>query len=262
MPPKKKNDDNEMTLKDVSEKLDISESTVKKYIKEFELEGVEGSGVKAIVSTQAFNALNEIVKLRANGLSIQEIKELKTQEPIKDILDEIDDDANAIKANEEKNKKANVEESEEENEIKNEEEEDVDETDEDESEEDIDEEGADGEDSGTDEDEEESELAAEDEVSAPGENGNGNEEDADDESEDEDSEEVKEGSERRKRTFNYRYVERQISTDSKRISSLRQRLRNPNLAVKDRLFFEEALERRILFLDGWKHILRWISLGR
>ena len=78
---------------------------------------------------------------------------------------------------------------------------------------------------------------------------------------DEDEEEHgQEGQERRRRRgFNYRYVERQIANDSKRVYSLRQRLKNSNTSVRDRLFFEEALERRILFLNGWKHILRWIS---
>ena len=64
---------------------------------------------------------------------------------------------------------------------------------------------------------------------------------------------------RRRRGFNYRYVERQISNDSKRVGSIRRRLKNPNISVQEKLFFEEALERRILFLNGWKHILKWIA---
>lgn len=222
-----KQNDSEVTLKEASQKLDISESTVRKYLKDFDLKIERGSGGKAILSSETFKALIEISKLRANGLSIQEIKELKTQEPSTTILDQIEEGAKNLKGGSE----------------------------------------------GT-EQECKMGISAEEILearNAKGELDIGKEEEQqqDDEQEEEQAqqeiadklqEEVGlQEAPRRRRLFNFRYVERQISTDSKRVSSLRQRLRNPNLLVQDRLFYEEALERRILLLDGWKHILRWIG---
>lgn len=222
-----KSEDLEVTLKEAASKLDISEPTVKKYLKDFDLRFEKRPGNKSVVSDEVFQALVEIVKLRANGLSIQEIKELKSQEPSKHILDEIEESQTPAKPEEVKVESPEVTES---NDlIASLEAPDVDE---------------------------------EKEDSLPG--GEEVEVEASDEEvkdEDESGDDAVEGSDspRRRRGFNYRYVERQISTDSKKVSSLRQRLRNTNLSVQDRLYLEESLERRILFLNGWKHILRWIS---
>ena len=213
----KQTETKDITIKETANELDISESTIKKYLKEFDLTS-SGNGNKATISQETFQALQEIVKLRANGLTIQEIKELKSQEPSKTILDEIEETVSSKKEDKTEEKTSEDIEAELESDIK----------------EDI---------------ESESDT-----------NGSA-----------EASEEVSEGrpltgiqgeqreQAPRRRGFNYRYVERQISVDSKKVSSLRLRLKNPNLAVQDRLFFEESLERRILFLNGWKHILRWIA---
>ena len=228
----KKDSADDLTIKDVSLKLDISEATVKKYIKDFGLAIEKGSGNKAVIAEEAFQALTEIVKLRANGLSIQEIKELKTQKPSKNILDEIEETAVSLKPNDVESVDVKSVET--------------------------------------------ADPALDTSSSVENEVGNGNlsqdkKLDEDDESDVEDKASEEEGEEgedeeqehgqerRRRRGFNYRYVERQIANDSKRVYSLRQRVKNPNISVKDRLFFEEALERRILFLNGWKHILRWMS---
>lgn len=220
-----KQDDGEVTLKEASQKLDISESTVRKYLKDFDLKAERGSGSKAILSGETFKALVEISKLRANGLSIQEIKELKTQEPSRGILDQIEEDTKAVK--------------EESKEII--------------SEGDVN-------------------ISCEEILEAKSATIEFDLEEETEDKEEQDEEEIQEEvaeklleegqiaeAPKRRRLFNFRYVERQISTDSKRVNSLRQRLRNPNLSVQDRLFYEEALERRILLLDGWKHILRWIG---
>lgn len=218
----KQTETKDITIKEASKELDISESTVKKYLKDFELP-VNGSGNKATISQETFQAIQEISKLKANGLTIQEIKELKSQEPSKTILDELEETA-ITKKEEEKPEEEKIP---------------------DEIEEEV-----------------ETELKEELEVEA-----------ALEETDEESTEEAAEGGTTpktirpesngeqapRRRGFNYRYVERQVSMDSKKVSSLRQRLRNPNLSVQDRLFFEESLERRILFLNGWKHILRWIA---
>ena len=222
----KKNNNSEITIKDASSTLDISESTVKKYLKDFDLKTEKGMGSKAVISQETFQALSDISKLRANGLSIQEIKELKSQEPTKHVLDEIEEDKqdkdrdiespNGNKENDE----ANVPES-------------------------LTVESVELDDLTSDVESEKEDAS--DDVVPDDTEGNGKQPD-------EQGEEP-----RRRRGFNYRYVERQISNDSKRISSLRRRLQNPNISVQERLFYEEALERRILFLNGWKHILRWVS---
>ncbi len=224
----KKDNSDDMTVKDVSSKLDISEATVKKYIKDFGLDIGKGLGNKAVISEETFQALTEIVKLRANGLSIQEIKELKAQKPSKNILDEIEETVVTAKSDVAESSCDAIKTADSVSDVA--------------SPVGIDELNGDLLEDGKAGDEDES-VALEDKVSDEGED-----------------EEQEQGQERRKRRgFNYRYVERQIANDSKRVYSLRQRIKNPNISVRDRLFFEEALERRILFLNGWKHILRWIS---
>lgn len=204
-----KNNNQEITLKEASAKLDLSESTIKRYLKDFNLMVVKGLWSKVVISKEIFQALSEIAKLRANGLSIQEIKELKKQEPSKHILDQIEET--------QETKKEEIGEPQELLET---------------SVSDV-----------------EKDLELVQEVQ-----------------EEKDLEELppqeeQQGIEkpRRRRGFNYRYVERQISNDSKRVSSLKRRLQNPNISVQERMFYEEALERRILFLNGWKHILKWVS---
>ena len=218
----KQTETKEITIKEAANELDISEPTVKKYLKDFDLPS-SGNGAKATISQETLQALQEIAKLRANGLTIQEIKELKSQEPSKTILDEIEETATTKKQEEEKAEEKASEDIEAESDLK---------------------------------DESESETDT-----------NGSAEASEEEANNEgvhlatgiQGEQQRGEQAPRRRGFNYRYVERQISMDSKKVSSLRLRLRNLNLSVQDRLFFEEALERRILFLNGWKHILRWIA---
>ena len=215
----KQTETKEITIKEAANELDISESTVRKYLKDFDLPS-SGNGAKATISQEIFQALQEIAKLRANGLTIQEIKELKSQEPSKTILDEIEETASTKEAEKIKDKEQVIEETEAEiTEIKD----------------DIENEAND--------EVETAETSEEETESTPRKSIQG---------------EPREQAPRR-RGFNYRYVERQVSMDSKKVSSLRQRLKNTNLSVQDRLFFEESLERRILFLNGWKHILRWVA---
>lgn len=208
-----KNNESEITIKETSLKLDLSESTVKKYLKDFDLKVEKGQGSKAVISKETFQALSEIAKLRANNLSIQEIKELKGQEPSKHILERIEETQESqnekiIQPEKEGLSETNVSSANEINTVV-----------------DI-----------VQEIQEEKDLQE-----VPLEEG------------------LEDEKPRRRRGFNYRYVERQIANDSKRVSILKRRLQNPNLSIQEKLFFEEALERRILFLNGWRHILRWVS---
>ena len=54
---KNNNGDDELTIKSVSPKLDISESTIKKYLKDFDLKIEKGVGSKAVISQETFQAL-------------------------------------------------------------------------------------------------------------------------------------------------------------------------------------------------------------
>lgn len=220
----KQTETKDITIKEASKELDISESTVKKYLKDFELP-VNGSGNKATISQETFQAIQEISKLKANGLTIQEIKELKSQEPSKTILDELEETAVTKKEEEKPAEEKIPDEIEEEEQIESELKEEL-------------EVEADSEEAGEEATEETTEGGVTPKTIRPESNGE---------------------QAPRRRGFNYRYVERQVSMDSKKVSFLRQRLKNPNLSVQDKLFFEESLERRILFLNGWKHILRWIA---
>lgn len=228
-PMAKQTEIKDITIKEAANELDISESTVKKYLKDFDLSS-SGNGGKAVLTKETFQALQEIAKLRTNGLSIQEIKELKSQKPTKTVLDEIEETVDLKEKVGEKVGEKAEETSEEKpsEEIETELESDL--------ESDLKEDLEDS----TDLAPEASEESGEDRGVATT-NGQRSEQAP------------------RRRGFNYRYVERQISMDSKKVSSLRQHLRSPNLSVHDRLLFEESLERRILFLNGWKHILRWIA---
>lgn len=64
---------------------------------------------------------------------------------------------------------------------------------------------------------------------------------------------------RRRKSFNFRYAQRQIAFDSKRIKYIRHRLAKSNISTSERMSLEDALDRRSKLLDGWLHILRWIK---
>lgn len=232
MPSKKNKSSDDITIHEAASKLDVSDATARKYLKDFDIGKAKGFGGKAVITAEMFNVLSEVVKLRGNGLSIQEIKDLMSQEPSK-VAAEVVEKAAVItdtQSNERTFDASDIL-----DELKQKEE---------------------GSDDAVDIDEEMKPEDTEDgkqETPAEG------------KSDDEDPEELEENEEGdgtteiRKRLFNYRYVERQISNDSKKINWFRQRLRNPNISLQDKMLFEEALERRILFLDGWKHILRYVS---
>lgn len=227
----KNNSEGNLSLKEAASNLGISEATVKKYIKEFDLSLEKQAFGRTFISQETLQALSEIAKLRANGLSISEIKELKSQQPTSTLIDEIE---NPDIAKAEKVPEVEAGKPEQSEDIK----------------ESI---SSNGDISG-----EETENNLDEEKDLDSDSAIGEEVSESEDDEAKDGSPI-EGEPRRRRGFNYRYVERQISNDSKRISSLRRRLQNPNISIQEKLFFEEALERRILFLNGWKHILRWVS---
>lgn len=263
----------ELTIKEVSSKLNISEATVRKYIKDFALDSIKGNGNKAIVSKDTMQILAEIAKLRENGLSIQEIKDLKGNDLNNLVKENSDEDEVDVDSADDKDEELENENIDSEpvlngSSLKAEDSEDESFSDED-LDELEDEEPENEEESENEEDADDENLVPSDENVIAEENELISVEDSQDENNEEDDEEPEDNEEvqdsskpRRRMTFNYRYVERQVSNDSKRINSIRQRLKNPSISTQERLFYEEALDRRILFLNGWKHILRWITLNK
>lgn len=78
--------------------------------------------------------------------------------------------------------------------------------------------------------------------------------------ESEDFEEPSAGKEKlRRRRFNFRYVQRQIAHDTRKVNFLKHKLNRSNLSTADREATRDALDRRAKLLNGWIHLLRWIK---
>lgn len=80
-----------------------------------------------------------------------------------------------------------------------------------------------------------------------------------DELEEEETKSRSPGRTKRRKAFNFRYVQRQIANDSRRVNYIKNRLRRANISTPERLSLEDALDRRSKLLNGWLHILRWIK---
>lgn len=63
----------------------------------------------------------------------------------------------------------------------------------------------------------------------------------------------------RRRQFSFRYIQRQIANDSKRIHYIKQKLKRGRLSTKEKMNLEESLEQRSKLLSGWVHLLRWVK---
>ncbi len=63
----------------------------------------------------------------------------------------------------------------------------------------------------------------------------------------------------RRRQFSFRYIQRQIANDSKRVNYLKQKLKRGRLAEPERLSLEQSLEQRSMLLSGWTQLLRWVK---
>ncbi len=89
--------------------------------------------------------------------------------------------------------------------------------------------------------------------------------DLDDEDDLDDSEEVEQIDGKitprkiRRRQFSFRYIQRQIATDSKRVNYIKQKLRRSRLSTLDKLQLEESLQHRSRLLSGWVQLLRWVK---
>lgn len=63
----------------------------------------------------------------------------------------------------------------------------------------------------------------------------------------------------RRRQFSFRYIQRQIANDAKRIQYLQQKLKRGRLSKKEQLDLEDSLEQRSKLHSGWVHLLRWVK---
>lgn len=96
-------------------------------------------------------------------------------------------------------------------------------------------------------------------------------EDEDDfEDEDEDEEQTESGKDstgsrdnnkqkRRRRQFSFRYIQRQIANDNKRINYIRHKLSRGKLSLLERKHLEDSLDKRSKLLHGWMQLLRWVK---
>jgi hypothetical protein len=63
----------------------------------------------------------------------------------------------------------------------------------------------------------------------------------------------------RRRQFSFRYIQRQIANDSKRVNYIKQKLRRGSLSTKERMVLEDSLHHRAVLLSGWIQLLRWVK---
>ena len=94
-------------------------------------------------------------------------------------------------------------------------------------------------------------------------------EDFDDEEEDDDDEPEAKSSSKggksakknkfRRRQFSYKYIQRQILNDQKRVKYIQQKLKRSRLSTAEKMKLEESLEIRDKLLSGWIKLLRWVK---
>lgn len=63
----------------------------------------------------------------------------------------------------------------------------------------------------------------------------------------------------RRRQFSYKYIQRQIMNDQKRVQYIQQRLQRGRLSTKEKMELEESLEIRDKLLAEWVKLLRWVK---
>ncbi len=85
------------------------------------------------------------------------------------------------------------------------------------------------------------------------------EEEAPDEEGDDDDERDSSGNKRRRRQFSFRFIQRQIANDLKRVNYIRNKLQRGKLSTLEKLHLEDSLEKRSSLLKGWTHLLRWVK---
>jgi hypothetical protein len=63
----------------------------------------------------------------------------------------------------------------------------------------------------------------------------------------------------RRRRFNFRYIQRQIANDSRKVNYIKNKLRKSRLSTLERVNLQDTLDKRSKMLNGWIHLLRWVK---
>jgi hypothetical protein len=63
----------------------------------------------------------------------------------------------------------------------------------------------------------------------------------------------------RRRSFSFRYIQRQIMNDTKRVNYIKSKLKRGSLSTQETLLLKDSLEHRSKLLSGWVHMLRWVK---
>lgn len=80
-----------------------------------------------------------------------------------------------------------------------------------------------------------------------------------DEEDDEPETSSKKSGKFRRRQFSYKYIQRQIMNDQKRIKYIQQKLQRGRISTKEKMQLQESLEIRDKLLSGWVKLLRWVK---
>lgn len=79
------------------------------------------------------------------------------------------------------------------------------------------------------------------------------------EEEEEEEERDSYGNKQRRRQFSFRFIQRQIANDFKRIGYIRHKLNRGKLSHLEKMHLEDSLDKRSRLLKGWTHLLRWVK---
>lgn len=63
----------------------------------------------------------------------------------------------------------------------------------------------------------------------------------------------------KRKAFSFRYIQRQIASDTKKVNYLKTKLKKGKLSHLERLNLRDSLDRRAKMLSSWIQILRWVK---
>lgn len=63
----------------------------------------------------------------------------------------------------------------------------------------------------------------------------------------------------RRRQFSFRYIQRQIANDAKRVQYIQQKLERGRLSTLEEMNLKDSLEQRSKLHSGWVHLLKWVK---
>lgn len=63
----------------------------------------------------------------------------------------------------------------------------------------------------------------------------------------------------KRKAFSFRYIQRQIASDTKKVNYLKNKLKKSKLSHLERLNLRDSLDKRAKMLSSWIQILRWVK---